>query len=69
MPIYDYKCAECGNVKQIRRSALDKSPIGCCGVDMVREFNVAPSTAIKPKHQAVGSTFKHHGIKDPLTGE
>lgn len=69
MPVYDYKCQICSDKKTIRRSVKDRSDIECCGVPMERTFKSAPSTAIKPKHQAVGSTFKHYGIKDPITGE
>lgn len=69
VPVYDYQCKICSDKKTIRRSFKDKGDIECCGVPMVRNFRSAPSTAIKPQHQAVGSTFKHHGIKDPITGE
>jgi putative FmdB family regulatory protein len=44
MPLYDYKCTQCGTIAEIRRG-FDEShdaPCAACGGTMARVFNPAP---------------------------
>src|SRR5581483_3284283 len=44
MPLYDYRCAQCGKVTEVRHGfdeAFD-SPCPACGGAMTRVFNPAP---------------------------
>jgi putative FmdB family regulatory protein len=44
MPLYDYKCTQCGTIAEIRRG-FDEShdaPCAACGGRMARVFNPAP---------------------------
>ena len=44
MPLYDYKCAQCGKVTEVRHGFNDAfdSPCPACGGALARVFNPAP---------------------------
>jgi putative FmdB family regulatory protein len=44
MPLYDYRCAQCGAVTEIRHGFNDshQDPCAACGGTMSRVFNPAP---------------------------
>jgi len=44
MPLYDYRCAQCGHVAEIRHGFNDTyaEPCAHCGGGMSRVFNPAP---------------------------
>jgi putative FmdB family regulatory protein len=72
MPLYDYKCFSCGDVKEIVHSMNDVPTLECScgGTDIRKVILQAPATVIPPQHQAAGfSKFKYWGIKNPITGE
>ena len=69
MPLYDYKCKVCSDIRSINVSIRQDREIECCGVTMQRVFLTAPKTAISPQHQAVKDKMKYYGIKNITTGE
>ncbi|HTC30677.1 MAG TPA: FmdB family zinc ribbon protein [Candidatus Acidoferrum sp.] len=44
MPLYDYRCAACGKVTEIRHGFNDTNaePCPACGGELARVFNPAP---------------------------
>ena len=44
MPLYDYKCSNCGTLREVRHGFNDvyQEPCAECGAGMVRVFNPAP---------------------------
>jgi putative FmdB family regulatory protein len=44
MPLYDYRCATCGKVTEIRHGFNDTNAESCpeCGGELARVFNPAP---------------------------
>lgn len=44
MPLYDYRCAKCGNVTEVRHGFNDThtEPCAACGGELSRVFNPAP---------------------------
>lgn len=44
MPLYDYKCAQCGRVAEVRHGFDQRwdEPCAVCGGTLVRVFNPAP---------------------------
>jgi putative FmdB family regulatory protein len=44
MPLYDYKCAQCGAVREVRHGFQEtyEDPCRSCGTAMTRVFNAAP---------------------------
>lgn len=44
MPLYDYKCAKCGTVREVRHGFQESydDPCPACGGAMARVFNAAP---------------------------
>jgi putative FmdB family regulatory protein len=44
MPLYDYRCAKCGNVTEVRHGFNDTHdrPCEACGGELSRVFNPAP---------------------------
>ncbi|HZY99566.1 MAG TPA: FmdB family zinc ribbon protein [Candidatus Baltobacteraceae bacterium] len=44
MPLYDYKCSNCGTVREVRHGFNDThdQPCSVCGGAMMRVFNPAP---------------------------
>ena len=44
MPLYDYKCAQCGRVSEVRHGFTDSwnAPCPSCGGSLARVFNPAP---------------------------
>ena len=44
MPLYDYKCAQCGQVSEVRHGFTESwdAPCPACGGGLVRVFNPAP---------------------------
>lgn len=69
MPIYDYKCSLCQDLRQVRRPIKDSSEVICCGNPMERTFTKAPSAVVTPQHRAVKDKFKYYGVKNVQTGE
>jgi putative FmdB family regulatory protein len=56
MPFYDYKCAACGNVFEIRKGMNDQVDAKCpaCGGSAIRIFN-APRT-LRSNSEDLGET-------------
>ena len=44
MPLYDYKCSACGNIREVRHGFNEShsEPCPACGGTMSRVFNPAP---------------------------
>lgn len=44
MPLYDYKCTQCGSVREVRHGFEESYEDACpaCGGAMARVFNAAP---------------------------
>ena len=42
MPTYDYKCNECGGVREIRRSIHDNYQPVCCEKTMTQVWGATP---------------------------
>jgi putative FmdB family regulatory protein len=44
MPLYDYRCAQCGKITEVRHGFNDthSDPCSSCGGELSRVFNPAP---------------------------
>jgi len=69
MPIYDFKCQICRNIRSIRIPISDDPYVECCGVEMRQVFLDAPAGSISPTHRAVKDKLSYYGVKNAITGE
>ena len=69
MPLYDFKCKICKNIRQVRVPISEDPYVECCGVGMSQVFLKSPAGSIDPRHQAVKDKLGYYGIKNAVTGE